>query len=117
MDSDAKHVPPRAGACPALRLEAREPGAGRRKTLRLTEVGEGVLELVDELDEVRVHGGQRGVEVVAVVREVVESGLCKRVQARPVGTTPPLGAKDASSRGNFLPGAYALLLTLPSRLI
>ena len=44
-----------------------------------TKVGEGVLELVDELDEVRVHGGQRGRLVVAVVREVVEDGLCKRV--------------------------------------
>ena len=46
-----------------------------------TKVGEGVLELVDELDEVRVHGGQRGRLVVAVVREVVESGRCKRDQS------------------------------------
>ena len=46
---------------------------GRKmERVRRTKVGEGVLELVDELDEVHVHGGQRGWEVVAAVREVVE---------------------------------------------
>ena len=67
-----------------------------------TKVGEGVLELVDELDKVRVHGGQRGVEVVAVVREFVESGLCKRVQSAQLLLSAPKTRRHAATSSQAL---------------
>ena len=93
-----EYEPRRAGACPALRLDARELQGSKRHQRARTEVGEGVLEFVDEFDEVGVHGWEDGWRVVGVVKGVVdEEDEVESLQSSNIGLSE-LGAKSASPR-------------------
>ena len=93
-----EYKPRRAGACPALRLDARELQGSKKHKRARTEVGEGVLEFVDELDEVGVHGWEDGWRVVGVVKGVVdEEDVVESLQSSNIGLSE-LGAKNASPR-------------------